>query len=68
MKVINISKLTCELKLTKIFFIAPLPQRNYLPPSTSYGTPDLGNLASSETPSQSYGDNKSTSYDLPASG
>lgn len=50
-----------------VYCEAPLPQRNYLPPSTNYGTPDLGNLASSEQPSSTYGA-PSTSYDPPAAG
>lgn len=45
---------------------APLPDRNYLPPSTSYGTPDLGSNEVS-APSVSYGA-PSTSYDPPPAG
>jgi hypothetical protein len=39
-------------------YTAPLPQRNYLPPSTSYGTPDFNSIS---TPTRS-------SYDPPAAG
>lgn len=63
------------LSLNFLYFIravhceAPLPERNYLPPSTSYGTPDLGNVGSNEvsSPSASYGA-PSTSYDPPPAG
>jgi hypothetical protein len=50
------------------YVAAPLPERNYLPPSTSYGTPDLTSISGpSQQPSQSYGA-PSTSYDPPAAG
>lgn len=51
------------------FRAAPLPDRNYLPPSTSYGTPDLGSVGSNEVsaPSASYG-TPATSYDPPPAG
>lgn len=44
--------------LIALNYTAPLPQRNYLPPSTSYGTPDFNSIS---TPTRS-------SYDPPAAG